>query len=51
MASVAGLATLWATSHSPAAMKSSKTFCFFSWVPASCQAEPYSPPPRMEAMT
>ena len=33
-------------SHSAAAMKSSKTFCFLSSIPASCQASPYSPPPR-----
>jgi hypothetical protein len=46
-----GLATLLATSHSPAMMKSSKTFCLCSLGAASCQAEPYSPPPRMEAMT
>ena len=27
-------------------MKSSKTFCFLSSIPAWCQASPYSPPPR-----
>jgi hypothetical protein len=36
-----------AISHSAAAMKSSNTFCFFSFVPASCHASPYSLPPRM----
>ena len=38
--------TCCAISHSAAAMKSSKTFCFASFVPALCQASPYSPPPR-----
>ena len=33
-------------SHSAAAMKSSKTFCFCSFVPAWCHSSPYSPPPR-----
>ncbi len=37
---------LFAISHSAAAMKSSKTFCFFAFVPARCQSSPYSPPPR-----
>src|SRR5258707_7645001 len=37
---------LLATSHSAAPMKSSKTFCLFFFIPASCQASPYSPPPR-----
>ena len=46
-ASFAGDVYLLAISHSAAAMKSSKTFCFFSLVPASCQASPYSLPPRM----
>jgi hypothetical protein len=27
-------------------MKSSKTFCFRSNIPAWCQSSPYSPPPR-----
>ena len=36
MASLAGDVYLLAMSHSAAAMKSSKTFCFFSFVPASC---------------
>ena len=31
-------------------MKSSKTFCFFSFIPASCHASPYSLPPRMFAV-
>ncbi len=35
-----------AISHSAAAMKSSKTFCFLSFVPAWCHSSPYSPPPR-----
>jgi hypothetical protein len=38
--------TLLAMSHSAAAMKSSKTFCLSSFVPALCHASPYSPPPR-----
>ena len=33
MASFAGDVYLFAISHSAAAMKSSKTFCFFSFVP------------------
>ena len=37
---------LFATSHSPAAMKSSKTTCLCARVPALCHASPYSPPPR-----
>ena len=40
---------LLAISHSADAMKSSKTFCFFSFVPALCQASPYSEPPRRQA--
>ena len=32
--------------YSAAAIKSSKTFCFFNCVPASCHFFPYSPPPR-----
>ena len=36
-------------SHSAAAMKSSKQFCFMSFMPASCHSLPYSPPPRMLA--
>ena len=46
-ASFDGLVYLLAISHSAAAMKSSNTFCFFSLVPASCHASPYSLPPRM----
>ena len=46
MASVSREVYLFATSHSAAAMKSSNTFCFFSSMPAWCQASPYSPPPR-----
>jgi hypothetical protein len=34
------------TSHRAQAQKSSKTFCLFASFPASCQARPYSPPPR-----
>ena len=34
---------LFAISHSAAAMKSSKTFCFFSFIPCLCQSSPYSP--------
>ena len=37
---------LLAISHSAAAMKSSKTFCFFARLPASCHSSPYSAPPR-----
>ena len=40
------LVYLFSISHSAAAMKSSNTFCFFSRMPAVCQARPYSPPPR-----
>src|SRR6266567_1826137 len=32
--------------NSPAAMKSSKTFCFLSSIPARCQSSPNSAPPR-----
>src|SRR5690606_5317690 len=32
--------------YSAAEMKSSNTFCFCSFVPASCHFWPYSPPPR-----
>ena len=35
--------------YSAAAIKSSKIFCFWSFVPARCQESPYSPPPRMFA--
>ena len=38
------------TRYSAAAMKSSKTFCFFSNMPALCHSSPYSPPPRMFAV-
>src|SRR5690606_12181584 len=37
---------LFAISHSPAAMKSSKTFCFLSFAPFSHHSLPYSLPPR-----
>ena len=37
---------LFAISHSAAPMKSSNTFCLFFFIPASCHASPYSPPPR-----
>src|SRR5262245_32581569 len=46
MARCSGEVYLFLTSHSPAAMKSSKTFCFLSSMPAWCQASPNSPPPR-----
>ena len=46
MASFGDDVTLLAISHSAAAMKSSKTFCFLSLVPPWCQVSPYSPPPR-----
>src|SRR5690554_2812307 len=32
--------------YSAAAIKSSKTFCFFSNIPCWCHSSPYSPPPR-----
>jgi len=41
-----GLCMTATTSHSPAAMKSSNTFCLRSNMPARCHASPYSPPPR-----
>ena len=50
MPSVCGDAYFSFTRYSAAAMKSSKTFCFFSNIPASCHASPYSPPPRMFAV-
>ena len=31
------------------AQKSSKVFCLAARLPASCQARPYSPPPRRQA--
>ena len=34
-----------AINHSAAAIKSSNTFCFFSFFPFSCHSRPYSPPP------
>ena len=46
IASFRGDVYLFAMSHSAAAMKSSKTFCFFAFMPASCHSTPYSPPPR-----
>ncbi len=46
MASFSGRVYPLAISHSAAAMKSSKTFCFFSSIPARCHSSPYSPPPR-----
>ncbi len=51
MPSVCGEAYVSWTRYSAAAMKSSNTFCFFSNIPASCQASPYSLPPRMLAVT
>src|SRR5215510_9400833 len=33
-------------SHWAAEMKSSKTFCFLSFIPTRCHSSPYSPPPR-----
>ena len=50
IASFAGDVIFSATSHSAAAMKSSKTFCFRSFVPARCHSVPYSPPPRRLAI-
>ena len=50
MASRDGWVHFSAISHSAAAMKSSNTFCFCSFIPAWCQASPYSPPPRMLAV-
>ena len=44
----AGEVQRFATSHSAAAMKSSKTFCFFASIPALCHSSPYSEPPRIE---
>ena len=49
--SFAGEVYFRATSYSATAMKSSKTFCFFSSMPARCHASPYSAPPRMLAVT
>src|SRR5215472_8463392 len=46
MASFDGLVYLFWMSHSAAATKSSKTFCFFSNIPPWCQLSPNSPPPR-----
>ena len=51
MASRSGDVYLFLTSHSAAPMKSSKTFCFLSFVPCSCHLSPYSPPPRRLAET
>ena len=50
MAIRSGLAYPFATSHSAAAMKSSKTFCFFASIPSSCHFSPYSSPPRRLGM-
>src|SRR5258707_1175202 len=46
MASREVLVYLFAINHSAAAMKSTNTFCLFSFVPARCHSSPYSPPPR-----
>ena len=46
MASRSGEVQPFFCSHSAAAMKSSKMFCFLPRRPASYQAFPYSPPPR-----
>ncbi len=46
IASREGVVYFSRTRCSPAAMKSSNTFCLRSRVPARCQSEPYSPPPR-----
>ena len=51
MPSFAGDVYFSLTRCSATAMKSSKTFCFFSSRPASCHASPYSAPPRMLAVT
>ncbi len=46
MASLSRLVYLWSIRYSHAAMKSSKTFCFLSSMPARCHFSPYSLPPR-----
>ncbi len=46
MASFSGAVYLFAISHSAAAMKSSKTFCFLQLRAGLVPASPYSPPPR-----
>src|SRR5512139_1455989 len=46
MASLDADVYLLTISHSAAAMKSSKTFCFLSSIPARCHDSPNSPPPR-----
>ena len=46
IASLFGFVNFSRIRYSPAAAKSSKTFCLFVFMPASCQALPYSPPPR-----
>ena len=51
MPSFAGDVYFSRTRCSATAMKSSKTFCFFSSIPALCHASPYSAPPRMLAVT
>ena len=38
---------LFSIRNSPAAMKSSNTFCLFNNRPPLCHFSPYSPPPRM----
>ena len=50
MASLSARVYLFAMSHSAAAMKSSNTFCLFSFIPALCHSSPYSPPPRKFGM-
>ena len=41
-----GQVYLFLTRYSPAAMKSSKTFCLLASMPALCHSSPYSLPPR-----
>src|SRR5205814_9196783 len=50
MASLPLLVYLFLISHSPALMKSSNTFCFFSSMPLLCHCSPYSLPPRMHTL-
>ena len=42
----AGDVYLWATSHSPQAMKSCQVCGLVAIIPAWCHASPYQPPPR-----
>jgi len=49
MASFSGLVNLFCIRNSAAAIKSSKTFCFLSSIPALCHSSPYSAPPRILA--